>query len=226
LVVNLNQTESVTPESLPHIASIKSAVETAWHEAGHALVNEHLGRPSGPLQYLTIEGQSKWAGYAHYNVDEFDGPVTFDILIRRLAKALAGGVTEGLQGIPRNGGWGDDLRQVRQTTMYLIAQAALIPGFEFIPVGSDGVPDLTKLSADRLEKLNAKGQWVVSEALGLATRIMSDPKVKAQAEKIVETLVTKGSISGKNFEEVIGEYRYSESQTKEFIKSCQEALEN
>ncbi len=140
----LDLTEFAAAKKLMHI---KEAAATAYHEAGHAVVNDPA-ITGEKLVYVSIVGgkmkDTEYLGYARY--DKIPGhqnlPTRASVVIR-IGQLYAGSLAQAMAGYPQDAGWSNDLEKIRR----IATQALLDWGFEksllSVRVDKDGRPDLS-----------------------------------------------------------------------------------
>jgi ATP-dependent Clp protease ATP-binding subunit ClpA len=170
---------------------------TAFHEAGHAILNNPLtsGRT---LEHLTIIPADHYLGYARYeDLPGFRTNYTLTDLRARLETLVAGSEAELLVGREVNSGQAGDLKEERK----LLTQAATVWGL---------VPDLMGA------QLDAEGRASFNEAQQQLFNRFAEKELKLAREsarkfilqnwvleyKVAEELMVKGEISGARFMEI------------------------
>jgi ATP-dependent Clp protease ATP-binding subunit ClpC len=194
-IVTLDATEFASKTILQNK---KDVLMTAYHEAGHAVVN----KPSitgESVAFITVIGTDNTLGYARY--EEIKGVnsnnVTEEEVVMRMARLLAGQLSENLAGFKSNSGWSGDLKKARSLASDAILKWGLIPGMISIPLNEKGEPKLVGFKAMQFEK---EVQTLFDKAQNLATEILKEqwPLVRAT----VHELYHHGEITGQRFSEI------------------------
>ncbi|MGA0164106.1 MAG: AAA family ATPase [Bdellovibrionota bacterium] len=168
----------LTREAKPKVlADFRSSLITAYHEAGHAVVNQPdlTGERVG---FITIRGEGYYGGYVRYETDGHLSTIDRPSVIARIARTLAGQIAQELAGFPKDSGWTSDLRQARSIAEKAIAQWGLSEEALKFPVQDGAVltqnPAVQKeisllveegrLAAERL----LKERWVLARMVATA----------------------------------------------------------
>ncbi len=209
LIVSVNQNksevariESDFTKSAKFIKQIRKvdAYATAFHEAGHAILNNPItaGRR---LEHLTIIPADGYLGYARYeDLPGFKTNYTLTDLRARLATLVAGSEAELLVGREVNSGQSGDLMEERR----LLTRAATHWGL---------VPELmgAKIDSEGNAIFNETQQKLFNKFAASELKIARDTARKFIVEnwtleyKVAQELMEKGEISGARFEEIKSE---------------------
>jgi len=200
VVVEKDYTQfATTPKRLPEA----QARATAYHEAGHAVVNdpEITGQK---LTWLTILGDVGNLGFALYD-DEEDRPVHVvdrRRAVLRLARLMAGQTAMTLAGFAPDAGWSADLRQARQLARRMILEWGLDPEFLGVTPAHDTGrnDDPHMLSQRQLDRLSECIVRLLAEALQEAQDELG--RNWALVEAVVVNLMERGYVSGETFAEL------------------------
>ena len=155
---------AATPKRLPEA----QARATAYHEAGHAVVNDPAVTGE-KLTWLTILGAVGNLGFALYDEDE-DQPVHVvdrRRAVRRLARLMAGQTAMTMAGFAPDAGWSADLRAARQLARRMILEWGLDPEFLGVaPAHDTGRNDDPHLLSQRqIDRLSETIVSLLAEAL-------------------------------------------------------------
>jgi hypothetical protein len=190
---------AAAPKRLPEA----QARATAYHEAGHAVVNdpEITGQK---LTWLTILGDVGNLGFALYDEDE-DRPVhTVDRrqAVLRLARLMAGQTAMTMAGFPPDAGWAADLRQARQLARRMILEWGLDPEFLGVTPAHDAGrnDDPHMLSQRQIDRLSDSIVRLLAEALQNAQGELG--RNWSLVEALVAALMEQGYVSGDTFKEL------------------------
>ena len=152
------------PKRLPET----QARATAYHEAGHAVVNDPAVTGQ-KLTWLTILGDVGNLGFALYDDDE-DRPVHVvdrRRAVLRLARLMAGQTAMTMAGFAPDAGWAADLRAARQLARRMILEWGLDPEFLGVaPAHDTGRNDDPHLLSQRqIDRLSDTIVRLLAEAL-------------------------------------------------------------
>ncbi|HVJ64256.1 MAG TPA: AAA family ATPase [Bdellovibrionota bacterium] len=140
LVIEKNGEEirSYESEELAGIASPKrlvtkdSASKTAYHEAGHALVN--FFRLTGQKTvFVTIIGEGDYLGYARSERGEFSVNSNRDAAVAQIAMILAGQQAQVHAGVGKDAGWVSDLEKARKIAQRAVTDFGLVDNVYDLP---------------------------------------------------------------------------------------------
>ncbi len=217
--LKLSAEGKVEPTSAPRIILEKNARQTAAHEAGHALVNEHLALPLGPLRFVTVESAGNYGGYASYRDEEFDGIQDLSWVIRTIAVSAAGSEAQQIAGADgRDAGWRSDRENMNQLAYRAVVEFGLIGGLEYLPPTSKKEQSvLSQLDPKTRTRVHHAAKRIVREGILLARRILENSGVKEQTGATVEALIREGSLHAEGFQKQIGKYRISEEEIRRWV---------
>jgi ATP-dependent Clp protease ATP-binding subunit ClpA len=187
------------PKRLPQA----QAHATAYHEAGHAVVNDPAVTGQ-KLTWLTILGDIGNLGFALYDEDE-DRPVhVVDRrgAVLRLARLMAGQTAMTMAGFAPDGGWAADLRAARQLARRMILEWGLDPEFLGVaPAHDTGRNDDPHLLSQRqIDRLSKTIVGLLSEALTEAQSQLG--RNWDLVEALVASLLERGYVSGDTFNQL------------------------
>ena len=211
LVVEVGAQGSATPgivvtkdytqfAALPKRLSEAQARATAYHEAGHAVVNDPAVTGQ-KLSWLTILGDVGNLGFALYDEDE-DRPVLVvdrRRAVLRLARLMAGQTAMTMAGFAPDAGWAADLRAARQLARRMILEWGLDPEFLGVaPAHDTGRNDDPHLLSQRqIDRLSDTIVRLLAEALAEAEAELG--RNWDLVEALVSSLLERGSVSGDAF---------------------------
>ena len=170
---------------------------TAYHEAGHALLNDPI-KTGKRLDYVTIVPKDGYLGYARY--EPLPGTKTdysqadIDYLVTQL---IAGSIAEELIGRQPNSGKAKDMEDIGKILDQAAFKAALVPGLETVRKDEKDRPILSKEQKDIFEEYSKK---VLEAARASArTQIKENWLVMRYA---ADWLMKKGYMNGDDFENI------------------------
>lgn len=198
----------VTSEDLTEYADermrlpIRQALKTAYHEAGHAVLNDP--NVSGQeLRHLTILPSGKALGFASYK--DIPGKETHAIdrgqARARIARLLAGQLAMMLAGFQPDSGWSNDLERARSLATKFVREWGLSGGLASIATDKKGHLELTE---DQQSVVQTEIARLMHEGTQLAMKRLSAewPFVR----QIVKKLLDSGFITGEQFSTLRSEY--------------------
>ncbi len=199
-MVNEDLTEYADPQRR---LSLSQAAKTAYHEAGHAIMNdpEITGEE---LRHLTILPSSGALGFASYREIPGKEPVVVDrkMLISRIARLLAGQIAMMLAGYSPDSGWSSDLSKVRSLATSYVRDWGMSGGLAATAYDKKTGLSLTDQQQEVLQKEIAV---LIDEGARLAISKLS--KNWPFMRRIVKELLGSGFITGEQFKLIEGEYR-------------------
>jgi ATP-dependent Clp protease ATP-binding subunit ClpA len=179
----------------------KEAQVTAYHEAGHAVVNDPA--VSGErMANVTIEGgRSKglvYLGYARYEpIPGLFANPTRETVVLLIARYYAGSLAQVMAGYEPDAGWGNDLKQIRTTARKAIIEWGFEPSLLGVSLNKEGEPVLTLNQQRILEK---KTLELIEEGRQLAEKRLRENWGLVRA--VTAELLLRGSINGARFDEL------------------------
>lgn len=201
--------------------SRREIIRTAFHEAGHASVNQSQ-LTNQALALITVKGADGYFGYARY--EELpagnSGSYTREKVVAIMAKLLAGQMAEQKAGFSENSGWQSDLKSARRLAKTYILNWGLAKDFKAINVDSQGNGVLSGTKTNRFYEEMEK---LFDEATRLASESLNEqwPLVR----QVVYELFKKGEISGSRFYELKNQWetsqaknRWNSNQNEPFLK--------
>jgi ATP-dependent Clp protease ATP-binding subunit ClpA len=173
------------------------AYGTAFHEAGHAILNDPT--TSGRiLAHLTIIPGDDHLGYARYeNLPGFKTNFTLTDLRARLATLVAGSEAELLVGREKNSGQKGDLKDERRLLTLAATEWGLVPELMGAKLDAEGN---AKFSENQEKIFNRFADKEIRLARETARKFILDHWVLEY--KVAEVLMNHGEISGAKFEEI------------------------
>ena len=184
----------------------RDAAVTAFHEAGHAIVNDPLktGQKTAAITIIGGEMASglRYLGYARYEEElkALGKAGTRDVFVSRIARAMAGQLAQVLAGYERDSGWGNDLLQMRTLTTRYALEIGLVPGLETAVLGEDGKVHIENLSDSQKSKVFKAVDRMFADAEQMARESLTKNWNVVLA--IVRDLMKKGYITGERMEEL------------------------
>lgn len=193
---------------------ILDAWGTAFHEAGHAILNDPQisGRV---LAHLTIIPSGKFLGYARYeDIPNARTNHSRKTVVAEIAHLLAGSIAEELIGHDANTGKAGDLKMVRKLITKAAVEGGLEPKLYGVKVGSDGEPILSPRQSLIFEAFSEK---LIEEGDQLARKVIAEKWIALR--EVAVTLIKTGSINGHQVEEIVQKFNaMTESQKAELMK--------
>jgi ATP-dependent Clp protease ATP-binding subunit ClpA len=168
---------------------------TAFHEAGHALMNNP--RYSGEkLAHLTIVPSGGHLGYARYvQVPGWQSNLDRDGLVKRISVMLAGSIAEEMIGRPRNTGAGSDIQRTRELIRRTALEGSLVKELDGAMTSANGSVILNGKTGSALDRFV---EGVMEEA-----RTQTEKYLRTNWNAMVvvsKSLMKKGSFTGEQFE--------------------------
>lgn len=95
--------------------SLKDKIETAYHEAGHAVTND-TRISNEVVSMITVDGRDGVLGFVDYETANENKPNHLDrkTVVHRIARLFGGQVSMMMAGISANSGWQSDLEKARE----------------------------------------------------------------------------------------------------------------
>jgi ATP-dependent Clp protease ATP-binding subunit ClpA len=173
------------------------AYATAFHEAGHAILNDP-STSGRVLQHLTIIPADHYLGYARYeDLPGFKTNYTLTDLRARLATLVAGSEAELLIGREVNSGQAGDLKEERRLLTRAATTWGLVPELMGAKVDENGVPAFTGRQFQIFEAFAERELKIARET---ARKFIQENWVLEY--KVAEELMNRGEISGTRFREI------------------------
>ncbi len=197
---NLTEFAPVIP-----IQNTKQAKSTAYHEAGHAIVNEPL-LTGDKLSHITIRGGSKgdlkYYGYARYEeIPELHSSPTKEAVLAEIARLTAGRAAQTLAGFSEDAGWANDLEKIRKLGARYLTTWGMEPTLWGIQIDADGNPVLNDAQKGIFDRELKK---LIDQGLELSTAVLKErwPLVRS----VTAELLQKGMISEERFNELRAQF--------------------
>ncbi|MCC6276648.1 MAG: AAA family ATPase [Oligoflexia bacterium] len=195
------------------LMTLEGARGVAFHEAGHALVNE----PSitgQKLAHVTIIGGShqkiKYYGYARYDRIEghYSNPTRESVIVQ-IAQLYGGTVAQTMAGHPKDAGWTNDYEQISLIARRYLTEWGLDKELLGIQLDKEGRPlfvteEQRKLYQQKFDELLAEGEKLARQVIEKNWRVI---RIAAA------NLLKKGYITGDQFEAI--ERQVSETQPRQ-----------
>jgi len=196
VVAETHQYDLTEHADLPDLLTQKQAIMTAYHEAGHAVVNDP-NLTGQKLGHVTIRTGKGYLGYAHY--EEVKGReqrvMNREVAVARIARLLGGQMAMVMAGYAPDSGWSSDIEKARRIATKMVVDYGLAPGLAALPLGKK----------DQIELTDRQREMVAEEV----ERIIQEGRVQAQARlneqwplvrKVVTGLMKNGLITAAEFE--------------------------
>ncbi|MBX9768950.1 MAG: hypothetical protein K2X47_16875, partial [Bdellovibrionales bacterium] len=196
------------------VTSAKEAAIVAFHEIGHALVNDPM-LTGQKLAFITIIPSSQNGinslGYARYE-DFSRGKTNLDIegVVASVGRMMAGSLAQQMAGFSRDSGWSNDLLKIRKLIASAIIEWGLIDELLAVRLDKDDQPILT---AKQSEILAAKTEEII-----LLAKFRTQKFLKANwglVRALTAELLRTGNMPGQRFDEI----REALSQTQSVSSS-------
>ena len=187
---------------------------TAWHEAGHALVNVML-KHTHPLHKVTIIPRGQALGATMYLPKE-------DILNRRrkemrdmIAVTMAGRIAEEIVSDDISTGAAGDIQQATQLARMMVTQWGMSEKLgmvqygdnnEYVFLGREMIRS-KDYSEQTAEDIDAEVKRLIDEAYGVAKKLIDDNRDKL--EMIANALLEYETLEGYQVEEIIRTGRFT-----------------
>ncbi len=214
--VEIAKIESDFTKSARFIKQIRmvDAYATAFHEAGHAILNDP-STSGRVLQHLTIIPADHYLGYARYeDLPGFKTNYTLTDLRARLATLVAGSEAELLIGREVNSGQAGDLKEERRLLTRAATTWGLVPELMGAKVDDNGVANFT---GSQVQVFNEFAERELEIARETARKFILENWVLEY--KIAEELMNRGEISGLRFREIRDAVaKMSSAEKKQFAK--------
>jgi hypothetical protein len=184
----------------------RDAATTAFHEAGHAVVNDPIktGQKTAAITIIGGEMASglRYLGYARYEEElkAMGRAATREVIVSRIARAMAGQLAQVLAGYEADAGWGNDLLQMRTLTTRYALELGLVPGVETALLSTDGKVHLENLSNSQKQRVFKAVNRMFDDAEKMARLSLRDNWNLVLA--VVRDLMKKGFITGERLAEL------------------------
>lgn len=206
LSVYVDGTEFATKINLQ---SKKELFKTAYHEAGHAIVND-LRLTGEEVALITVIGQDDYLGYARYEkVRGMRQSPNEQVVIAHLARHLAGQMAEKLAGLGTSAGWEGDLEKARLLAARFILEWGLGENMAAIQLDERGRPKLTGPKAAQFQK---EMDRLFAAAETLAETVLREKWNLVRS--VVGELYAKGEIRGDRLIEIESQLKLSPGMSK------------
>jgi ATP-dependent Clp protease ATP-binding subunit ClpA len=185
---------------------VADAAVTAFHEAGHAVVNdpEQTGQRTAAITIIGGEMADglRYLGYARYEEEmkAYGKGTTRQTIVNRVARMMAGHLAQTLAGFSADTGWSNDLLKMRTLTTRYVLEWGLVPGLEASVLNEKNEIVFANLSESQKK--------IVYRAVD---RMFADAEREARnslrrnwglVRLIVHELMVKGSLTGERLEEL------------------------
>jgi ATP-dependent Clp protease ATP-binding subunit ClpA len=197
--VEIAKIESDFTKSAKFMKQIRmvDAYATAFHEAGHAILNNPVtsGRV---LAHLTIIPADGYLGYARYeNLPGYKTNFTLTDLRARLATLVAGSEAELLVGREMNSGQAGDLQEERHLLTRAATEWGLVPQLLGAKLDSKGEANFNETQQKIFNRFAEKELNLARET---ARKFILENWVLEY--KVAEVLMNHGEISGAKFDDI------------------------
>lgn len=178
------------------LASRIDSARTAYHEAGHSVVNDEK-LTGQKLAHVTIKGEGEFGGYARSTPTGKQSLSRRDV-VAAIGKTLAGSKVEERLGFPTNTGWTSDLEQARQMAQQAVTDWGLAEKPLALPT-KDGKVDVShRATQAEIEKILKEGEEFANKAIE-----RDWPEIRA----VADALYKKKSLSGEEHDAIVRKSR-------------------
>ncbi len=167
------------------------ATRVAYHEAGHAVVNEEAVTQQR-LSFLTIKGRGNYLGYARYEDIPGHAAMTEQRMIHILSSILAGSAAQHLAGYPPDTGMRADIEQAKKLIQSFVDSGAL-PELIF------AVAEAGSSSRSNTQKLYSKFIFESAWNLAIANLIENWSRVELFKAKLLQL----GELDSTHIQEIL-----------------------
>jgi len=210
LSVELDATEFASKTNLQ---TRREVLRTAYHETGHAIVNNPT-LTGKRVAMITVIGQDNDLGFTHYEeiISQRQSP-TEKAIVMEIAGLLAGQTAEKIAGFESSAGWADDIEKARILATKYILNWGLGENMVSVQVDEKGKPRLGAAKAIQFQK---EMDRIFLEAQTLSEKILNEkwPFVRA----VVRELYSKGQIMGDRFAQIEMQFKETSQQTSWMAK--------
>jgi ATP-dependent Clp protease ATP-binding subunit ClpA len=175
------------------LASRRSLLRTAYHEAGHAVANDPVVTGK-KVDFITVRGQGGYGGYARYKNVGSVGSLSRESTIQEIGGLLAGREAEKMRGFGPDSGWTSDLEKARKLAQDAVTQYGLTDHALGLPVENGKVKVAHPKVQAEIQELLQEGEAYARDKL---TRHW------AQIRGVTEKLMKDGYMDGDDFEKTI-----------------------
>ena len=181
---------------------------TAYHEAGHALVQSLLDN-TDPVHKVSIIPRGPYGG-ATFSLPEKDRMTVNRSFVEATLRVLcAGRIAEEMLGHDTNSGAEGDIRQATQMARRMITEWGMSDRLGFVYYGEDEpvegmwmLPGGKKLSARTAEIIDEEVKRIIDEAYTDTRRILEDNREKLEA--VAQALLKYETLDGEEVRRLIG----------------------
>jgi hypothetical protein len=182
----------------------KSALIAAFHEAGHAVVNDQE-KTGMRFAYATIRGgqmgKIKYLGYARNeeleNLSNVNINPDHERVVYRIANLWAGRKAQELAGYKVDAGWRNDLLKIRKLASDYFLDWGLDRDFIGIPLDDEEKP---QAGPEATEIIEERMKGLIKEGEDLAEKILKERWRFVRA--VVAEMITEGQINGERFDQI------------------------
>lgn len=200
-------------EKKDRIMTPKERKIVSYHEIGHALAAA-LQKNTDPIQKITIVPRTMGAlGYAWYVPEEEKHLESKDELKEQIITALAGRASEELIFDSVTTGASNDIEKATAMARAMVTQYGMSDKFGLIKLES--VEDrylsgrkVLECADETAAEVDAEVMKILSESYDMAKKLLSENR--AALDELADYLLTKESITGKQFMEIFKKYHPSE----------------
>ena len=189
-----------------HPQSFQNLLQTAYHEAGHAVAN----RPDLTMEeliFISVTGRDEYLGFAQYEpVKNQSHLSTEETMIAKIAALFGGTVAEEMAGFSPNAGQANDIKKARILATTYILEWGLGKDLASVQIDDEGRP---KLNSNQLQKFQTEMNRIFDEARKIAktTLLQNWNRVRSTAA----FLIKNAEITGEEFNELA---RQSQAQNR------------
>jgi cell division protease FtsH len=176
--------------------SLEDKKQTAYHELGHAVVIHKTGADS--ITKVTILPRGRALGYVQTHTENDRFNMTDQALRKRIAVAMAGRIAQEIFMQTVDTGASSDFEQANRLARKMVTEFGMSPlGWLSLGEGKPGQVAIGQTLADRID---AEVQKIINECAADARQVIEENR--SQIESLVDLLIEKETIFGKDFVEV------------------------
>lgn len=176
--------------------------DTAYHEAGHAIVILMQPEVSDPLYKITVGPRGCTLGVTH-TLPERDKPTSTEPEMRAfIARAMGGRIAEELFCKSVSNGAHSDFLKATDMVRHMVCSAGMSPKLGKVIYGSDRSSGARWYSQKTAEMIDEEVRRITNECYDVAKKIIVENKDKV--EKLVQALLEKETLFAHEAYELLG----------------------
>lgn len=186
-------------ESKTIVLSDEEKKTTAYHEAGHALINLLLSDNTNPLYKITIVPRGNALGLTVSLPEKDSYSLTKDQILANIKVAMGGRVAEELVFNKITTGASNDFEQATAKAKYMVCNAGMS---KLGPVIYKQNMNGTAYSQKTAEKIDEEVQNILQDCYAQAKQLLLDNR--DMLDKLANALLEKETLSGNEIYELLG----------------------